>query len=49
MSFAKLRASWGQVGVQPSAHQFETLAEGGFGYSTYSDPLDSNLFGGGLG
>ena len=48
MSFAKLRASWGQVGVQPSAHQFETLAEGGFGYSTYSDPLDSNLFGGGF-
>ena len=35
-SFAKLRASWGQVGVQPSAHKFETLAEGGFGYSTYS-------------
>ncbi len=48
MSFAKLRASWGQVGVQPSPHQFETLAEGGFGYSTYSDPLDSNLFGGGF-
>ena len=48
MSFAKLRASWGQVGVQPSAHQFETLAEGGFGYSTYSDPLDSSLFGGGF-
>ncbi|MDA9203920.1 SusC/RagA family TonB-linked outer membrane protein, partial [Flavobacteriaceae bacterium] len=36
MSFAKLRASWGQVGVQPSAHKFETLAEGGFSYSTYS-------------
>ena len=48
MSFAKLRGSWGQVGVQPSAHKFETLAEGGFGYSTYSDPLDSNLFGGGF-
>ena len=48
MSFGKLRASWGQVGVQPSAHKFETLAEGGFGYSTYSDPLDSNLFGGGF-
>ena len=48
MSFAKLRASWGQVGVQPSAHKFETLAEGGFSYSTYSDPLDSNLFGGGF-
>ena len=48
ISFAKLRGSWGQVGVQPSAHKFETLAEGGFGYSTYSDPLDSNLFGGGF-
>ena len=48
ISFAKLRGSWGQVGVQPAAHKFETLAEGGFGYSTYSDPLDSNLFGGGF-
>ena len=48
ISFAKLRGSWGQVGVQPSAHKFETLAEGRFGYSTYSDPLDSNLFGGGF-
>ena len=48
ISFAKLRGSWGQVGVQPSAHKFETLVEGGFGYSTYSDPLDSNLFGGGF-
>ena len=48
ISFAKLRASWGQVGVQPAPHKFETLAEGGFGYSTYSDPLDSNLFGGGF-
>ena len=48
ISFAKLRGSWGQVGVQPSAHKFETLAEGGFGYSTYSDALDSNLFGGGF-
>jgi len=48
ISFAKLRGSWGQVGVQPAAHKFETLAEGGFSYSTYSDPLDSNLFGGGF-
>ena len=48
ISFGKLRASWGQVGVQPAPHKFETLAEGGFGYSTYSDPLDSNLFGGGF-
>ena len=48
LSFGKLRASWGKVGVQPSAHKFETLAEGGFGYSTYSDPLDIDLFGGGF-
>ena len=30
LSFGKLRASWGKVGVQPSPHQFQTLAEGGF-------------------
>ncbi len=47
-SFGKLRASWGKVGVQPSAHRFETLAEGSFGYSTYSDPLSVDLFGGGF-
>ena len=48
LSFGKLRASWGKVGVQPSAHRFETLAEGSFGYSTYSDPLSVDLFGGGF-
>lgn len=48
LSFGKLRASYGQVGVQPSAHQFETLAEGGFGYSTYSDALSIDSFGGGF-
>ena len=48
ISFAKLRASWGKVGVQPSPHRFETLAEGGFSYSTYSDPLEVSLFGGGF-
>ena len=47
-SFGKLRASWGKVGVQPRAHAFETLAEGGFSYSTYSDPLNISLFGGGF-
>ncbi|RMG25289.1 MAG: SusC/RagA family TonB-linked outer membrane protein [Bacteroidetes bacterium] len=47
-SFGKLRAAWGKVGVQPRAHAFETLAEGGFTYSTYSDPLDVSLFGGGF-
>ena len=48
LSFGKLRASWGKVGVQPSAHRFETLAEGSFSYSTYSDPLSVDLFGGGF-
>ncbi len=48
INFAKLRASWGQVGIAPPAHQAQTFAEGGFGYSTYSDPLDIGLFGGGF-
>ncbi len=48
LSFGKLRASWGKVGVQPLAHRFQTPAESGFSYSTYSDPLDIALFGGGF-
>ncbi len=48
ISFGKLRASWGKVGVQPDPHQFETLAEGGFTYSSYSDGLNINSFGGGF-
>ncbi|MDW3648469.1 MAG: SusC/RagA family TonB-linked outer membrane protein [Bacteroidia bacterium] len=48
LSFGKLRASWGKVGVQPRSHAFQTLAEGGFSYSTYSDPLNISLFGGGF-
>ncbi|MBC8344719.1 MAG: SusC/RagA family TonB-linked outer membrane protein [Candidatus Marinimicrobia bacterium] len=47
ISFGKVRFAWGQVGVRPSAHRFETLAESGFSYSSYSDPLDVSLFGGG--
>jgi len=47
VSFGKLRLAWGQVGVRPSAHRFETLAESGFGYESYSDPLEVSLFGGG--
>ena len=47
-SFGKLRASWGKVGIQAPAHAWETLAEGGFTYSTYSDPLLIDLFGGGF-
>ncbi len=48
LTFGKLRGSFGQVGVQPQPHRAQTLAEGGFSYSTYSDPLDINLFGGGF-
>ena len=48
LSFGKLRVSWGKVGVQPSPHQFQTLAEGGFSYSSYSDPLRVDSFGGGF-
>ncbi len=48
LSFAKLRASWGQVGIAPPAHVAQTTAEGGFSYSTYSDPLDIGLWGGGF-
>lgn len=48
LTFGKLRASWGRVGVQPIPHRFETTVEGGFSYSTYSDPLSISLFGGGF-
>jgi len=48
LSFGKIRAAWGRVGVEPLPHRFQTLAEGGFSYSTYSDPLDIALFGGGF-
>ena len=47
VSFAKLRVAYGQVGVRPSAHRFETLAESGFGYSSYSDPVSVGQWGGG--
>lgn len=47
LSFGKLRASWGQVGVQPTAYRFGTTYET-FSYSTYDDALDINEFGGGL-
>ena len=47
VSFAKLRLAWGQVGVRPAAHRFETLAESGFSYDTYSDPISVGQWGGG--
>ncbi len=46
LSFGKLRAAWGRVGVEPTPHRFQTVAESGFSYSTYSDPLDISFFGG---
>jgi len=48
VSFGKVRASWGQVGIAPPAHVAQTFAEGGFTYTTYSDPLSIGLFGGGF-
>ena len=36
------------MGIAPPAHRAQTLAEGGFTYTTYSDPLDIGLFGGGF-
>ena len=48
LDFLKLRASYGEVGIQAPAHRWETLAEGGFTYSSYSDPLQIALFGGGF-
>ena len=46
-SFLKARFAYGQVGVRPSAHRFQTLAESGFSYSSYSDPLSISDWGGG--
>lgn len=46
--FGKLRASFGQVGIQPAPHRSRILAEDQFEYTTYSDPLSVNLFGGGF-
>lgn len=48
LDFAKLRASFGRVGIQAPAHRWENLTEGGFSYSSYSDPLQIALFGGGF-
>ncbi len=47
LSSGKLRASFGQVGVAPQRHRFDTTFED-FNYSDYSDPLDISLFGGGF-
>lgn len=47
LSFGKLRASYGQVGVQPAAHRFNTTYET-FSYNTYDDGLNGLYFGGGF-
>ncbi len=47
LSFGKVRMSYGQVGVQPTAYRFGTTYET-FAYSTYDDALDINEFGGGF-
>ncbi|MEO0041971.1 MAG: hypothetical protein RL329_1419, partial [Bacteroidota bacterium] len=46
LSLGKLRASWGQVGVRPTAYRFQTVYES-VPYETYDDPLDPAFFGGG--
>ncbi len=43
LSFGKLRASFGQVGVAPGRHRFNTSFVG-VGYSDYSDPLEGDGF-----
>ena len=30
LSFGKIRASWGRVGIQPAPYKFQTLATEGF-------------------
>ena len=47
VSYGKFRASFGQVGVAPQRHRFNTTFEG-FTYSDYSDPVDIVNFGGGF-
>lgn len=46
LSLAKLRASWGQVGIRPNAYRPTTTYES-VPYETYDDPLDPAFFGGG--
>lgn len=46
LSLAKIRASFGKVGVRPSAYRFTTVYES-VAYQTYDDPLDPAFFGGG--
>jgi len=43
-----IRFAWGQVGIQPAPYRVQNLPEGNFGYSTYSDGVSVNQFGGGF-
>lgn len=45
LNFGKLRFAWGRVGIAPPVHAAQTVSDGSFSYSTYSDPLDNTLFG----
>lgn len=46
LSFGKIRAAWGKVGVQPTAYNFVTTYETGV-YNAYDDGLATTNFGGG--
>ena len=49
IDFAKLRASFGKVGIQPPVYAWETLADGSFSYGQITaETLDIELFGGGF-
>ncbi|MEJ7738394.1 MAG: SusC/RagA family TonB-linked outer membrane protein [Chitinophagaceae bacterium] len=47
LSFGKVRAAWGKVGVQPTAYNFVTVYEGAR-YDAYDDGLALTNFGGGF-
>ena len=47
LSFGKIRAAWGKVGVQPTAYNFVTTYEGAR-YDAYDDGLALTNFGGGF-
>ena len=48
LNFAKIRLSWGQVGIQPRPYKNATFYEGGFSYNTYYGDIRSISNGGGF-
>ncbi|MEO9849914.1 MAG: SusC/RagA family TonB-linked outer membrane protein [Reichenbachiella sp.] len=48
ITFAKLRATWGQVGIQPLPHKTQTLSQTAFTHTTYDSDLAIAQFGGGF-